>query len=375
MNAPQKAMTTNSPSIIWDPAAKLPPPGAVPDLDWVSHGLVHRAVEGEQQFLHESSIAVHDGRLVAAWANDPRDENSAEGIVRAAWSSDGGRTWSAPEMVGPGAASPQGQECDNHVVLHSVGGRLFAYASRWLGGPQADHGWHPLPSMRAVQFLYDPATHSWAETGVTIPRFLLMQGPQKLKDGSWLIAGEFGFNAPAVAICEDDSFREWKTYPITTARSLRFPEPTVIVAPDRLVAIIRNANVMGPPQEVALVSESFDNGRSWREAQLSNLPMVDSKPFGGILSTGQFYLVFNYPDPRSRRGNLVVGVGNPGAMQLSMLRTVRHGIPPVRYVGECKEPQWSYPYAVEHEGALYITYSVSKEDCALSVVPLASLRV
>ena len=88
MNAPQKAMITQSPFVLWNPDAKLPPPGAVPDLDWVSHGLVHRAVEGEMQFLHESAITVHDGRVVAAWANDPRDENSAEGIVRAAWSSE-----------------------------------------------------------------------------------------------------------------------------------------------------------------------------------------------------------------------------------------------------------------------------------------------
>src|SRR5690606_23136521 len=92
-----------------------------------------------------------------------------------------------------------------------------------------------------------------------------------------------------------------------------------------------------------------------------------------ILSTGQRYLVFNYRDPRSRRGNLVIGVGRPGSDKLSLIRTIRQGVPPVQLVGECKEPQWSYPYAVEHDGALYVTYSISKEDCALTIIPLSTL--
>jgi hypothetical protein len=359
---------------LWDSASALPRPGQVPDLRVMTHVTVHRAMAGEFQFLHESSITVHDGRLVAAWANDPRDENSAEGVVRAAWSDDGGLSWSKPQMLGPGYHAPAGLECDNHTALHSHGGRLYAYASRWLGGPLEDLGWHPLPSMRAVQFVYDPATDSWSETGITIPEFLMMHGPQPLPGGGWIMAGEFGFYQPAVAVCEDDTFTVWKTYPITTVRKLKFPEPTVIVEQDRLVAIIRNAFMMGPPQDYGLVSESFDNGRTWSEAQLCNLPMVDSKPFGGILSTGQRYLVFNYPDPRSRRGNLVVGVSRPGSDRLSLLRTIRQGVPPVQLVGECKEPQWSYPYAVEHEDKLYVTYSISKEDCALTIIPLSSLQ-
>jgi hypothetical protein len=43
--------------------------------------------------------------------------------------------------------------------------------------------------------------------------------------------------------------------------------------------------------------------------------------------------------------------------------------------GLCKEPQWSYPYATEHGGVLYVTYSISKEDCAMSAIPLSALRV
>jgi len=358
--------------LLWNPDRPLPGPGRVPFLDQVTHTMVHRAVPGEMQFLHESSITFHEGVLVAAWANDPRDENSAEGVVRAARSRDLGRSWSAPEMVAPGV---EGRECDNHVLLHSHGGALYAYAARWAGGVQADGVWHPLPSMRALQFQWEGEGRGWRETGVVIPRFLPMHGPQRLRNGGWIIAGEFGFETPAVAICADDGFAAWETVAIRTSLRLRFPEPTIIVEEDRLVAIIRNEFVLGPPQTQALVSESFDHGRSWSEARESNFPMVPSKPFAGILSTGQRFLVSNYPDPVSRRGCLTIAVGRPGERVLSMLRTIRQGVPPVQLAGLCKEPQWSYPYAIERDGVLYVTYSISKEDCAMSAIPLHALAV
>jgi len=38
-------------------------------------------------------------------------------------------------------------------------------------------------------------------------------------------------------------------------------------------------------------------------------------------------------------------------------------------------PEWSYPYAIEHNGQLYIIYSVNKEDCEVSIIPLRALAV
>jgi hypothetical protein len=355
---------------LWDPDTPLPPPGAVPFLDEVRHVMVQRAAAGEYQFLHESSVTFHGDELVVAFANDPRDENSAEGIVRATRSRDDGRTWSAPEIVTPGNAA--GRECDNHVLLHSHGGVLRAYAARWRGGVQPDGTWCPLPSMRTLIFAYDAKARAWRETGTSIPQFLPMQAPQRTPNGGWIVAGEFGFEQSAVALCADDGFSTWTTVAIPLPARARFPEPTIIVEPDCMTAIIRNEFMMGPPQRHALVAESRDHGRTWSKAVESNLPMVASKPFGGVLSTGQRYLVFNYPDPHCRRGCLAVAVSRPGEKTFSRLRAIRHGVPPVRLPGLCKDAQWSYPFAVEHGGNLYVSYSISKEDCALSVIPLSN---
>jgi hypothetical protein len=76
------------------------------------------------------------------------------------------------------------------------------------------------------------------------------------------------------------------------------------------------------------------------------------------------------------RDTLIVSVGRPGEMTLSALWRIRHGkSEQPRFKGNAKSPQWSYPYGYEHEGKLYVVYSIGKEDCGLSVMPIRSLAV
>ncbi len=69
-------------------------------------------------------------------------------------------------------------------------------------------------------------------------------------------------------------------------------------------------------------------------------------------------------------------MGRPGAMTLSRMWRIRSGksVPP-RFPGRAKSKQWSYPYGHEHAGKLYVVYSIGKEDCGLSVIPVTSLAV
>ncbi len=120
----------------------------------------------------------------------------------------------------------------------------------------------------------------------------------------------------------------------------------------------------------AWVSTSDDFGRAWTQTRPSNYRMPRAKAYFGRLSTGQIYLVANH----TNRDTLVVAVGKPGATKLSQMWRIRHGksVPP-RFPGHAKGKQWSYPYAHEHDGKLYVVYSIGKEDCGLSVIPVESL--
>ena len=99
--------------------------------------------------------------------------------------------------------------------------------------------------------------------------------------------------------------------------------------------------------------------------------MPRSKAYLGKLSTGQLYLISNLKN----RDTLVISVGTPGEKTLSSMWRIRHGSskPIPRFEGHAKSPQWSYPYGYEHDGKLYIVYSIGKEDCGLSVIPIESL--
>jgi hypothetical protein len=90
------------------------------------------------------------------------------------------------------------------------------------------------------------------------------------------------------------------------------------------------------------------------------------------MSTGRRYLISNMDSSRSF---LVIALSNSGEKYLSKIFMIRSGISrePI-FTGWAKQPQWSYPYAFEKDGKLYIVYSVGKEDCELAIVPLNVLN-
>ena len=73
---------------------------------------------------------------------------------------------------------------------------------------------------------------------------------------------------------------------------------------------------------------------------------------------------------------MAISVGRAGESSLCRMWRIRSGRSgPPRFPGAAKSKQWSYPYGYEHEGSLYVVYSIGKEDCGLSVVPVAALGV
>ena len=145
-----------------------------------------------------------------------------------------------------------------------------------------------------------------------------------------------------------------------------FAETTVWADGAHVLAVIRGG------AGVAWVSTSDDHGKTWAKARPSNLPMPRAKAYLGRLSTGQLYLVSNY---RNRDTLCISGGQARRKKTLSHMWRLRHGKsgPPRFSRPRQGQKQWSYPYAHEHKGKLYVVYSIGKEDCGLTVVPLASL--
>ena len=177
-----------------------------------------------------------------------------------------------------------------------------------------------------------------------------------------------------MAISQGDDFTKWKLIVIPAAGGLGniWGESTVIVEDKRILNIARYGK-----KALALLSVSEDHGRTWTSAAASNLPMATSKPYAGILSTGQRYLVCTTTaDTGGRRSPLTIAVSKPGESEFSKVFLIRTSISDQTPGVSARNADFSYPYAVEHEGKLYIGYT-HKSHVAneLAVIPLSSLTI
>ncbi|MEI6502247.1 MAG: sialidase family protein [Armatimonadota bacterium] len=350
---------------LWDPAVPFPDAREMPDLEVVTHVAIERAQPGRYHYLHEPSIAWHRDRFYLCWANHPTHEsNISDEVIRGRTSMDGIH-WSEPSVW---VAAPQvGCASFNHPVIFAHGDELLGFFVGWRDE-------RPTTEI----FRLDEATGEWQYLEASIPEFLPFCPPQRMADGNWIIGGELYWFEAAVAISHGDDLTQWETVPLPRPEDLKliFPETAIINRGDSLLAFCRPQHTQTAP-----VSESRDGGRTWSELALSNFPLCASQPFTGTLSTGQQYLLTD--NLEEGRCLLSIAVTGPEGGLFRRIFKLRHQQwPQIRLFGGWGEgsrvgmpTEWSYPSAIERDGNLYIAYTQGKEDCALSIVPLASLSL
>ena len=183
------------------------------------------------------------------------------------------------------------------------------------------------------------------------------------------MGGQFNLNQPRVALSDGDDLCRWEVVEIPShpEQRLNFAEISLVVDGQNVTAHVRSRI------EAVFVSESSDGGHTWSDLAESNLPMSSSKTCAGRLSTGQRYLALNLRAPEmGRRDVLAVAVSSPDEPLLRRLVLLRRGRSPAVPDGSrYQSSQWSYPSVQEYDGNVYITYSVTKRDCCMSVLPLS----
>ncbi len=335
--------------------------GQIPYVPGVRHQTIHRATADGYKFLHGAAIVHHKGVFYANWANSPSNENGPQETLQGRQSVDDGQTWSDVEVIGPGFDGP---ERHSHGVLFVHQGELWTICSRFGVGTPGRR----FPGLKAEAFVLNETADRWASRGVAMQNCWPYDQPMRMENGDWVTGGQDKDGLPVVAVSHGDNLTRWDSIliPYPPALAPGFAETTVQPEGKRVLAVIRGGG------GVAWVSTSNDYGRTWAEAQPSNLPMPRAKAYLGKLSTGQLFLLSNLKN----RDTLVISVSRPGETTLSRMWRIRHGkSDPPRFSGHAKGKQWSYPYGYEHDGNLYVVYSIGKEDCGLSVMPIDSLGV
>lgn len=355
---------------LWDERVPLLKSADLPVLDGVEFHVIKKQrpdTDGAKWTLGVG-LAWHKGRLFASYGFNVGDENTPTEEAHMRVSSDGGKTWGAPVVMDHG----EGNLGVSHGVFLSHAGKLWAFQGAFYDRFQRTH-------TRA--YTLNESTGQWDAHGVVIDNgFWPMQEPQKMKDGNWIMSGarvskgyDFSGDPPAVAISHGDDFTKWDLVVLPLDRRLRsvWGESTVIVKGSHITNISRYGG-----KALALIATSDDFGRTWSTARPSNLPMATSKPYAGTLSTGQRYLVCTTTaDTGGKRSPLTIAVSKPGESVFSKVFVIRRSIFPEGPGVSSERADFSYPYAVEHEGKLFVGYT-HKSHVAneLAVIPIEKLK-
>jgi len=315
-------------------------------------------------------LAWHKGKLHASYGFNKGEENTPTEEAHVRVSGDGGKTWGKSVVIDHG----EGNLGVSHGVFLSHGDRLWAFMGAFYDQFQRTH-------TRA--YWLNETTNHWESKGVVVgDGFWPMQEPQKMSDGNWIMAGfrvptGLGLtgNLPAVAISKGDDFTRWDLKVIPAATGLGnnlWGESTVIVDDGQILNIARYGK-----KARALVSYSKDSGKTWTPTAVSNLPMATSKPYAGMLSNKQRYLVCTTTaDTQGARSPLTIAVSKPGQSMFSKVFLIRRSVFPEGPGVSAPNADFSYPYAVEYQGHLYVGYT-HKSHAAneLAVIPLSSLEI
>ena len=376
--------STESDPLLWDLNVPMPQAAELPLVAGAEFHVIkpHEPKVDGYRFLHGVALGWHKGKLYASYAASTLGEGCAhdygeEAHVRV--SGDGGKTWGPAVVIAGDTKQPV-----SHGAFLSHAGRLWAFMGAYS---------LPAPSkLHTRAYALNDSTGAWEPQGVVIENgFWPMHQPHRMDDGNWIMAGFSGQNdacLPAVAISKGDDFTKWERVVIQAAPDLGsiWGESTVIVEGKRILNISRYGK-----HAVALLSVSEDYGRTWTPTAPSNLPMATSKPSAGTLSTGQRFLVCTTAaDTGTRRSPLTIAVSKPGETAFSKVFVIRQAEFPAGPGESHPKAGLAYPYAVEHDGKLYIGYSntgggvarvgtgsslANNNSAEMAVIPIRSLEL
>lgn len=345
-------------------------------LPGVEHFEIYRAGPDTGVFSHHAHITYHGGTFYAAWSNHiTPDEDGPGQRVLGALSNDG-RTWSPcfevfspPDTPEPSANRPTGGwrylTANGWAVLDDT---VYAIAeashSSKRGFGRLAREVRPDGEMGPVFWLVDDPP----EPLEGFPRFPDLTDPAFTKIAARL-------NRHLAEPLETRSLeRRGGTSWAYGLDGQPLCEPSVYQRPDGvLVKIWRDR---GRAKTKRLYASVRTSDGFWWPAIQTNVPNSPSKTIAGALPDGRIYLIGNLVTGHDqvkydKRDPLVVALSWDG-MNFDWAAAIRHNAPPLRF-SELRAPGYAYPSAVVADDALWVIYSIGKEDVAVSRVPLADL--
>jgi hypothetical protein len=356
---------------IWQDGVPYPAQDEMASPAGMSHILVHDGRKDILSFLHDVSLAVHDGKIYIAWYNSTDNEICGTSLIRGRFSQDEGQTWSEPFTIA-GSFAAQG----HHYVpvnFFPHGDNLYALITEMIGK-------NITTALDLFEKLPGPS-ENWEKVATIADGLITNTPPLKMADGNWIVGGWTPMKNetpayPVVLVSQgDDIARPWRCCFLydpfkPDGVRIRCPEITLHLDGPVVTAYVRSGNNEGP----SYVFESSDFGRTWPAPMITPMPINGSKMFAGTLSSGKRYLIYNVERGYFVRTLLVIAVAEPGKRAFSHVYKLFEGNDALL---DGRGSTWSYPAACEHNGFLYIGCTLQEANnvrCAvIARIPVESL--
>jgi hypothetical protein len=246
------------------------------------------------------------------------------------------------------------------------GKTLVAYYSTVMH----QHKIHPSDSLFAIQ---SNDGIQWGAPRKLVEGFFI-ESPRRLQSGRILMNGQFNNNRQPRLMYTDspDGLSGWKDAAIPPFPDFEpgFPEPTWFRCRDGALVMLFRANRQHP---WLYASTSSDQGGTWSAPVATNLPSATARAAAGNLPDGRSFVIWT-PSQNFDRIPLVIALSKDGTT-FDRAWVLRRESTKIRFEGRVKiNVGYQYPAAVVWKDALWVTYSINKEDIAVSRIPLENLR-
>lgn len=318
-------------------------------------------------YLHQPMLAWWRGRFYLEYLSGPVNEHDHPTVTSLTTSTDG-LAWTAPRVIFPAFALPDGTQTIAHQRMGfytAPDGRLLVLS--YYGKPPSPNDGdgigravreiHADGSLGPIYFIR--LTTHCGYAGFTPPYPLYTASPDR------------GFVAACEALLADQivTAQWWEEDQLDESGFYRIKGKALssVTRPDgSVLGIWKNA----------LVATTTDRGRTWTEKQFAaNLPVNASKYALTRTGDGRYALFLN---PTNRLRFPLAVLTSTDAEHFDGLLTVHGETPDLRFAGGFKNlgPQYVRVIAEgngtppDHATAQWITYSVNKEDIWVSRVPV-----
>jgi hypothetical protein len=334
------------------------------------HQTIYFAADEAFRFCHQPNLAVFNDELHLMWTNGIHNENDPG--QRVLWTKSGdGVNWDDWSVL---AQPPDGLD-----------GPRFAVATGWYSNDDRLIGYYATIVHHESRFreacihaVERTASGDWLDRGKVFDGYSI-EGPRNISPARMLMTGQVfpvpeHLEQPPPRVLMNDTgnpLGDWQDSHLPPFGEFeeRFPEGNWYRAANgNLVLLLR----VPPRIPLLYASISVDEGESWSAPKPTNIPTATSRMATGNLPDGRAYCIWN-PGGPWRRNPLVIALSEDGVL-FDRAWVVRGERTRQRFSGLRKSDGWQYPHAVVWNDALWITYSVNKEDIALSRIALSSMK-